>query len=265
LTYRKFDTATWRDKNFETLDPMERYLFIYFWTNDHCNQSGIYEITERRILFDTKVPPTTLEPTLKGISRMVHYDTENEVVFIKNFLKQQCQNKQFAESALKIVSESYPEYLNQFISLNKKLLKKYKIKTPEVGPTPLEPPTNPPTTPTVQNSTEQNRIEKKQDSSKDGPYSPPSKDSIENSSAKKLQSDIDAICKEIYDQKIFPDVYKWKNQMLKKNRNERAVLHTLMRCLVKRKFESGPWAYCTKIIQVENGNFNERDFQKIAS
>jgi len=28
---------------------------------------------------------------------------------------------------------------------------------------------------------------------------------------------------------------------------------------MKRKFNSDPWAYCTKTIQVENGNFNEAE------
>lgn len=31
---------------------------------------------------------------------------------------------------------------------------------------------------------------------------------------------------------------------------------------MKGKFEGSAWAYCTKTIQVENGNFNEKDYNK---
>ena len=51
--------------------------------------------------------------------------------------------------------------------------------------------------------------------------------------------------------------------MLKRKINPRTILHTLTRCHVKRKFdESGPWGYCVEIIKVEDGNYNERDYQK---
>ena len=55
--------------------------------------------------------------------------------------------------------------------------------------------------------------------------------------------------------------------MLKQGKNERAILHTLTRCYLKHQTQpftkkDSPWAYCIKIIQVENGNFNERDYLK---
>ena len=50
--------------------------------------------------------------------------------------------------------------------------------------------------------------------------------------------------------------------MLKEKKSERAILHTLVRCAMKKDFLQGPWAYCLKIIQVEDGNFNEYEYRK---
>jgi len=96
-----------------------------------------------------------------------------------------------------------------------------------------------------------------------GTYVPPTKDEIENESAVKLKKDLQAASKEIYDKNIFPKVNAWVNTMRKSGKNDRAILHTLLRCIMKPPKESC-WAYCTKIINIEDGNFNERDHQKTA-
>ena len=144
MAYRKFDTGTWEDKRFEKLSPMERYLFIYLWTNSQCNQSGMYEITLRRMEFETKIPSTDLEPLLKGLAPMVQWWSTDEVIFIPNFLKRQCQNKQFAEGALKMVLENWPEKVQVFINSSKTILDRYKIDPPKI----VQPPLNPPSCPT---------------------------------------------------------------------------------------------------------------------
>ena len=99
--------------------------------------------------------------------------------------------------------------------------------------------------------------------SKEGHFSPPSKHEIDNASSVKLIQDIEAISKELYDKKIFLKVNAWINQMRKQHKNDRAIIHTLLRCLMKPPKNSA-WAYCTKIIQVEDGNFNERDNSRTA-
>jgi hypothetical protein len=70
------------------------------------------------------------------------------------------------------------------------------------------------------------------------------------------------VCKKLTDEKIFPLAIKFKNSMLKENKNIRAILHTLSRCYLKKEFSAGAWAYCKKIIDIENGNYNEADYQK---
>jgi len=91
----------------------------------------------------------------------------------------------------------------------------------------------------------------------------PSLENIENASLPKVREYLDKICDELYEREIFPKAHAWKNKMIKEKRNHRAVLHILMKCLIKRNFEGGdPWGWCTKIIQIEDGNFSEREYRK---
>ena len=76
-----------------------------------------------------------------------------------------------------------------------------------------------------------------------------------------MTTEIDEICKALYDQKIFPKVYAFKNTQLKRHKNPDAILHALRACSVKKNFQRGAWAYAEKIMQVENGNYNEAEYR----
>jgi uncharacterized protein YdaU (DUF1376 family) len=88
----------------------------------------------------------------------------------------------------------------------------------------------------------------------------PSKDETANFSDLKLEESIEDICKQLYERKIFPEVFAFKNKMAGDKKSKRALLHTLGRCYLTKPKE--PWAYCQQIIKVENGNFNEQEYRK---
>jgi nicotinamide riboside kinase len=95
----------------------------------------------------------------------------------------------------------------------------------------------------------------------------PSKEELSESSKKKLRIDTDNLLKKLYDKKIFGKAHAFVNAMRKKQKNDRAILHALSRCYLKGingkfKSDSDAWAYCQKIMNVENGNYNESDHQK---
>ena len=104
--------------------------------------------------------------------------------------------------------------------------------------------------------------------SADAPFQIPNQEQITASSLPKVEQDIIKISDLLYKSKLFAKSHAFANKMLKEHKNPRAVLHTLTRCYARAKmqpFENdnvAPWAYCTKIMQVENGNFNERDHTK---
>ena len=75
-------------------------------------------------------------------------------------------------------------------------------------------------------------------------------------------TEIDTVCKQLYDSKIFPKVYAFKNTQLKRKKNKDAILHALKACFVKQRFQTSPWSYAEKIMQIENGNYNEREYRE---
>lgn len=129
MTFRKFDTCTWKDHWFENLNHKEKLAFIYFWTNDYCNQAGIYEISQRRIEFDIGYGIDMVSEALK---EKVEWFPGQSVVWVKNFFKHQCQNKNFAISALKSLNgDSFK--IQIFIKYNLTLLNKFEIDLKSYG------------------------------------------------------------------------------------------------------------------------------------
>ena len=59
-TQRYISTSFWNDKWIRTIDPSERYLYMYLLTNPQTNIAGIYQITLDRIAFDTGYDERTL-------------------------------------------------------------------------------------------------------------------------------------------------------------------------------------------------------------
>lgn len=128
---------------------------------------------------------------------------------------------------------------------------------------PTEAPTEEPTaTPTAIEGEVEEEVNKEERPKEE--QTPPSKEEINESSIPKIESDLDRICQELYDKKIFPKAHAFRNTKAKAGKNKRAMLHALCRALLKKTFTGNPWEYCERIMQVEHGNFNERDYQKTA-
>lgn len=96
------------------------------------------------------------------------------------------------------------------------------------------------------------------DSSKEQGFTLPKLDEIINSAPPKIKTDLEKVCYELYKSKKFSEVYAFTNKALKNKKNPRAILHALGRCVVT-DMKGSPFAFCTKILEVENGNYNEKD------
>ena len=120
----------------------------------------------------------------------------------------------------------------------------------------------------VRNSTAQDKIrevkirEDKKSSAAGAPFVFPSKEEIQESSDPKIEEYIRQVCTRLYEEKIFPEVYAFKEKAINGRKNGRGVLHVLTRCYLVRP--ENPWGYCAKIITIEDGNYNERDYRKTA-
>jgi len=95
------------------------------------------------------------------------------------------------------------------------------------------------------------------------PYILPTTESIQESSEPKTYDDIDTLCNQLVDGKIFSEAFKFKQQKVNFHFNPRAILHALSRCYLSNPKPDDPWAYCEDIIKDEDGNYNARESEKI--
>ena len=85
--HRYFDTRFWSDNFIANLNPLERYLFLYFLLNEHTNICGIYELPLKIMAFETGIDIEMLPKMLKRFEGKVEYI--NGWVWVVNFIKHQ--------------------------------------------------------------------------------------------------------------------------------------------------------------------------------
>jgi hypothetical protein len=77
---RYIDTQFWDDKYIVHLDPIEKLAFIYFITNPLTNIAGIYEITLRRIAFDTGIDENMVQKILE------RFEKDKKIYYIEGWI-----------------------------------------------------------------------------------------------------------------------------------------------------------------------------------
>ena len=77
-TQRYISTSFWEDLWIRSLDPAERYLYMYMLTNPLTNIAGIYQITIDRIAFDTGYDERTLRPMIE------RFETAGKAYFFRD-------------------------------------------------------------------------------------------------------------------------------------------------------------------------------------
>ena len=102
---RGFATETWdSDDWFQELSIDSRYLFIYLWSNNHCNQAGLYKITPKTIAFETKLAEVAIPELMRMLSPKVKWWPEYNLVWVKNFIKRQARSSKFLQAAAKCLT-----------------------------------------------------------------------------------------------------------------------------------------------------------------
>jgi hypothetical protein len=98
---RSLNTIIWSDTWFEVLEPSAKLLFIYLVTNEKTNMLGVYEISIRKVSFETGIPEIDIKRYLKEFedNNKIKY-SENRVLLL-NFLKHQNYNFNMMKSAIR--------------------------------------------------------------------------------------------------------------------------------------------------------------------
>jgi len=107
---RDFNTKFWTDPWVRKLKPLQAWLFIYTWTNDHCLPSGMYHITIEDIAHETKLTTTQVRAFLPALEPKVYYDEEVSLLWVRNFVRDQKRGDKFLPSVISNLAKIKPHH-----------------------------------------------------------------------------------------------------------------------------------------------------------
>ena len=110
---RYINTKFWSDNFIVNLNPLDRYLFLYFLTNEHTNICGIYELSFKVMTRETGIEEEMLNTMLKRLDGKIFYI--DGWVYIKNFSKHQACNEKVKigiENSLKEIPVNIKEKID---------------------------------------------------------------------------------------------------------------------------------------------------------
>lgn len=110
---RYVNTRFWSDGYISSLKFTQRYLFLYFLTNEHTNIGGIYELPVRTIAFETDLPTKTILEAIEAFSKAGKIFYINGWVYVKNFSKHQAVNEKTKIGIENSLKEVAPDVLAQ--------------------------------------------------------------------------------------------------------------------------------------------------------
>ncbi len=89
---RSVNTRFWDDTFISELSPNEKLLFLYLITNPLTNLLGIYEITMKRICFDTGLKTDIIQKGFERFGRVKKVFFVDNFIILPNWLKNQRLN-----------------------------------------------------------------------------------------------------------------------------------------------------------------------------
>lgn len=113
---RVVNTRFWDDDYIMELGPFEKLLFLYFLTNPLTDLCGAYEISMKRIAFDTGLKPSKIEEILVKFESAGKIVYRNGWVMIRNFGKHQQGNSPNVRKGAERSLNLCPDWVKQTLS-----------------------------------------------------------------------------------------------------------------------------------------------------
>lgn len=132
LKLRSVNTHFWDDKYITKLDPIEKLLFLYLLTNPLTNLAGIYEITYKRMGFDTGIEPDMVAKVIKRFSRDNKVFYRDGYIIVTNFRQHQNYNPSMENNVHKVL-DKLPQKVLDFIEKIKEIKQPVNSLSPECG------------------------------------------------------------------------------------------------------------------------------------
>lgn len=85
----RIEPGYWDDPDLEEWDQNQLYLYLYLISNKHVGVLGLYQVTIRKMSFETRIPAEVIGETLQRLKGKVMWDPETSTVWVKGFLRRQ--------------------------------------------------------------------------------------------------------------------------------------------------------------------------------
>ena len=97
---RSINTKVWADEWFERLEPLTKLLWLYLLTNQYTNMLGIYEISFKRMEFETGINMESIQKAFERFQRdRKAFYIEKHVVMV-NWMKNQSMNTNMEKACI---------------------------------------------------------------------------------------------------------------------------------------------------------------------
>ena len=135
MTERTIDTGFWNDPFVQPVSFNAKCIYLYSWTNEHCNQAGLYEITMVTMTRETCLEETAVLEALAELHPKVVWYPDYSILWVRPFIKRQSRSPKFliaAGKSLEPISnkELVAEYLEYYrTTYNIEIPYRYPIDT----------------------------------------------------------------------------------------------------------------------------------------
>ena len=81
------DNSIWADPDFLDLSPDAKLLYVWSFTNAHCNMAGLYKVAERTMRAETGLPQGRLAKAITELCSRDFWRTHDAWVWVRSRVK----------------------------------------------------------------------------------------------------------------------------------------------------------------------------------
>lgn len=85
--FRQIHVSIWKDSWFLDLEPDEKLLFVYLFSNESTSLSGMYRLSRKVISFETGIDKNRMDMALESFAKAGKVYTEGDVVWVVHMRK----------------------------------------------------------------------------------------------------------------------------------------------------------------------------------
>lgn len=127
---RSINTKFWDDSYIIELEPKEKLLFLYLLSNPLTNLAGVYEITFKKVSFDTGLDLKEVKEIFNKFQKDKKIIYSNGFIVIKNFLKNQSCNDTMLKNVEKTVKQLPSNIKKTYIDFVKPSIAYHSLSIP---------------------------------------------------------------------------------------------------------------------------------------